>query len=163
MDDNHKGKSISHSGIFRLLKKKSPMNAFIRYRVINSLLVNGGRASIRQMISACENALDIKPIAKRTLEGDLYAMRKDPKLDFDAPIQYVHGYRSYIYSDPDYTIDRFPVKQEEVQTLRFAATILEQFQHIEYLESFRGPIRQIVEIIENGELSEADPGKDAIT
>jgi len=151
------GETITHSAIFRILKKKSPMNAYIRYRVINSLLTNGGRASLKQMIKACEDVLDIKPISKRTIEGDLHVMRKDPRLEFDAPIEYSHTYRAYIYSDPDYSIDRFPVNMEEVQTLRFAATILKQFQHIEYLEQFEGTVQKIVDAIDKGDLSDDDP------
>lgn len=154
MEEKKSGEISSHNGIFRLLKKKSPMNAYIRYRVINSLLVNGGRANLREMISACEDALDIRPIAKRTIEGDLHAMRKDPGLGFGAPIEYMRDSRSYRYSDPNYSIDHLPVKQEEVQTLRFAATILKQFQHIEYLEAFRDALQKIVYAINKGELSE---------
>ena len=150
-------KSTTRIDIFRILKKRCPMNAYIRYRVINSLLVNGGRANLSQMISACEEALDIKPIAKRTIEGDIHAMRKDPRLEFEAPIKYIRADGAYIYSDPDYSIDRFPVNSEEVQTLRFAATILKQFQHIEYLAQFEGTVQKIVDAISNSDLSENDP------
>lgn len=154
MEQELPGEYKTHSGIFRILKKKSPMNAYIRYRVINSLLVNGGRANLKQMITACEDALDIRPVARRTIEGDIFAMRKDLRLEFKAPIKYIHAYRVYIYTDPDYTIDRFPVNSEEVQTLRFAATILKQFQHIEYLEQFAGTVQIIVAAINEGGFSE---------
>src|SRR6056297_2613099 len=100
------------------------MNAYIRYRVINSMLKNGGRANISEMIHACEEALDIHPIGKRTIEADIYAMRYDDRLGFEAPIEYNRTLRVYHYSDPDYSIDRFPINEEEIQTLRFAATIL---------------------------------------
>ena len=153
---------ITKSGIFRILKKKNPMNAYIRYRVINSLLVNRGRATLRQMIKACEDALDIEPISKRTIEADLHVMRNDPRLGFNAPIKYIHAHRAYMYTDPDYTIDQFPIKLEEVQTLRFAATILKQFQHIEYLENFGASLELIVDAIDKGKLSENDPGIDYI-
>lgn len=133
------------------------MNAYIRYRVINSLLANGGKATLKEMIKACEDALDIKPIAKRTIEGDLHAMRKDERLEFNAPIAYIRSCRAYMYTDPDYSIDRFPVNLEEVQTLRFAATVLKQFQHIEYLKSFEGTVQKIVNAIDKGKLSVDDP------
>lgn len=147
MEEKETGQLSSPAGVFSLLKKKSPMNAYIRYRVINSLLANDGRATLKQMIKACEDTLDIRPISKRTIEGDLYAMRKDPRLEFWAPIIYMHAYRSYIYADPDYSIDCFPVKAEEEQTLHFAATILNQFKGIKFLEHFSGPIKKIVEAI----------------
>jgi len=133
------------------------MNAYIRYRVINSLLVNGGRATLKEMIEACEDALDIKPISQRTIEGDIHAMRKDPRLEFEAPIKYSHSHRAYIYADPGYSIDRFPVNADEVQTLRFASTILKQFQHIEYLEQFEGTVQKIVNAIDKGDLADDDP------
>lgn len=133
------------------------MNAYIRYRVINSLLEYGGSATIKQMISACENALDIKPIGKRTIEGDIAAMRKDPRLEFFAPIEYKRQDKVYIYKDPDYSIDRFPLSNEEVQTLRFAATILRQFRHIEYLKQFEGTVQKIVDAIRRSDLADTDP------
>ncbi len=101
MEHELSGENLARSSIFRILKKKSPMNAYIRYRVINSLLVNGGQATLKEMIQACEDALDIKPISQRTIEGDLHSMRKDARLEFDAPIEYSHSYRAYIYTDHD--------------------------------------------------------------
>jgi predicted DNA-binding transcriptional regulator YafY len=109
------------------------------------------------MITACEDTLDIRPISKRTIEGDIFVMRKDPLLDFKAPIVYNHSYRAYIYSDPDYSIDKFPVNADEVQTLRFAATILKQFKHIDYLSQFEGTVQKIVNAIDNGGLSGDGP------
>jgi len=122
------------------------------------MLKNGGRATISEMIQSCENALDIHPIGKRTIEADIYAMRYDDRLGFEAPIEYDRTLRAYKYSDPDYSIDRFPINEEEVQTLRFAATILRQFRHIGYLENFEGTVQKLITAINEGNLGgeEAD-------
>lgn len=152
MKHEYTGENLAPNGIFRLLKKKSPMNAYIRYRVINSLLVNGGRATLKEMIRACEDALDISPISKRSIEGDIHAMRKDARLDFAAPIEYDHTYRAYLYSDPDYSIDRLLINGDEVQTLRFAATILKQYRQIECLKQFEVSVQKIVDVIDKGGL-----------
>ena len=152
MEHELSGENLARSSIFRILKKKSPMNAYIRYRVINSLLVNGGQATLKEMKQACENALDISPISKRAIEGDIHAMRKDARLDFAAPIEYDHSYRAYLYSDPDYSIDRLLINGDEVQTLRFAATILKQYRQIEYLKQFEVSVQKIVDAIDKGGL-----------
>lgn len=118
-------------------------NALIRYRIINRLLRNRKYVSPEEMMEACREVLD-KDISKRTLDNDLSAMRYDRGLGYDAPIKYDHDRKAYYYEDPDYSIDRLPLNDEELSSLSAASVMLEQFEDIELFSEVRGAIEKIV-------------------
>ena len=122
-------------------------HAFIRYRVINSYIKNHGSATLEELKEACERALDISPLGRRTIEGDIYDMRYDEQLNFNAPIIYDRREMAYRYEDEDYSIDGVPLDMEELHAIKFAANILEQYKHISYLEQFQGAVQKIVDTI----------------
>lgn len=122
-------------------------NAFIRYRVINSCFKNRGSATLKELKEACEDALDIHPLGRRTIEGDIYDMRYDDQLKFNAPIIYDRREMAYRYEDDDYSIDGVPLDIEELHAIKFAASILKQYQQISYLEEFQGAVQKIVDTI----------------
>lgn len=122
-------------------------NAFIRYRVINSYLKNHGCATLDELKEACEDALEIHPLGRRTIEGDLYEMRYNEPLGFHAPIVYDRKYRCYRYEEDDYSIDGVPLDTEELHAIKFAATILKQYREISYLEEFQGAVQKIVDAV----------------
>ncbi|MCF8225998.1 MAG: WYL domain-containing protein [Bacteroidales bacterium] len=131
------------------------MNPYLRYRIINSLLVNGRNASAKEMMDACKEAIGIE-ISKRTIEKDLENMRHDTQLNFQAPIVYDHYLKAYKYSDPGYTIDSIGLNDDEVETLKFAATILKQFQHTAFLEKYEGAVQKIINAINESHLANKD-------
>ena len=118
-------------------------NALIRYRIINRLLRNRKYVSPEEMMEACREVLD-KDISKRTLDNDLSAMRYDRGLGYDAPIRYDYDRKAYYYEDPDYSIDRLPLNDEELSSLSAASVMLEQFEDIELFSEVRGAIEKIV-------------------
>lgn len=122
-------------------------NAYIRYRVINSTFKNRGSATLDDLREACEDALDIRPLGQRTIEGDIYDMRYDSKLGFEAPIVYDRSLNAYRYDRDDYSIDGVPLDREELHAIKFAASILEQYKSISYLEEFQGAVQKIVDTI----------------
>ncbi len=128
------------------------MNPYIRYRIINSLLSNRRSVSIKEIMDACRDAMGVK-VSKRTIEKDIENMRYDSVLNFNAPIVYDHYLRGYKYEDTGYSIDRLSLKDEEVETLKFAATILKQFRHSNFLERYEGAIQKIVSAINNSSLA----------
>jgi len=126
-----------------------PLNkeALIRYRVINRCLVDFGYVSKSRLIRACEEALDIAPLGERTIDQDLHDMREDGRLGFFAPIRYSREKRGYYYEDPDYSIDKIPINEEELEALSFASTMLEQYKHIDIFTTFTGAVQKIVDAV----------------
>ena len=65
-----------------------------------------------------------KSVSQRTLYDDL----KSLNLEFDAPIETYRSGRQtcYRYADPQFSITRLPVKQEDIDTIRDAIDLLSQ-------------------------------------
>jgi len=121
--------------------------ALIRYRVINRCLKDFEYVTKEKIIRTCERVLDIYPIGERTIDGDIHAMRFDNGLGYYAPIIYDRNKKAYHYDDPDYSIDKIPLNDEEVQSLVFAATLLDQFKGVEIFNKFTGSVQKIIDAV----------------
>ena len=121
--------------------------ALIRYRVINRCIRDYTYVTKSQLIEACERALDISPIGERTIEGDIHAMRYDNGLGYYAPIKSDRNRKAYYYDPSDYSIDNIPLNDEELQSLTFAATLLDQFRNVEIFCKFTGSVQKIVDAV----------------
>ena len=126
-----------------------PLNkeALIRYRVINRCLVDFRYVSKERLIRACEEALDIAPLGERTIDQDLHDMREDARIGFFAPIKYSREKNGYYYEDPDFSIDKIPINEEELEALSFASTMLEQYKNIDIFTTFTGAVQKIVDAV----------------
>ena len=126
-----------------------PLNkeALIRYRVINRCLVDFQYVSKERLIRACEEALDIAPLGERTIDQDLHDMREDTRIGFFAPIKYSREKNGYYYEDPDFSIDKIPINEEELEALSFASTMLEQYKNIDIFTTFTGAVQKIVDAV----------------
>jgi predicted DNA-binding transcriptional regulator YafY len=122
-------------------------NALIRYRVINRCLIDYGICSKEKLIEACEETLDIYPLGERTIDKDIYDMRNDNGLSYYAPIKYDKIRNGYYYEDPDYSIDNLPLKQDEIEALAFASTLLNQFRNTPLFSQFSGAVQKIVDAV----------------
>lgn len=125
-----------------------PINksAIIRYKLINRMLINGKSASKKSIADACSEKLGVN-ISLRTIENDIYAMRNSEGLGYFAPIEYDHNRKGYIYDDLDYSIDRIPVNDEDLQKLRIAASLLNQYGKVKAFQDFSGVIDKVVRLI----------------
>jgi len=91
--------------------------------------------------------LDIAPIGERTIDQDIHDMREDSRLGFYAPIKHSREKNGYYYEDPDYSIDKIPLNEEELEALSFASTMLEQYKHIDLFTTFTGAVQKIVDAV----------------
>lgn len=121
-------------------------NALIRYKLINQLLVNGKMASKSQMADTCAERLGL-PVSLRTIENDIYNMRYSEGLGYFAPIEYEHSKNGYVYTNPDYSIDRIPLDDDDMNKLRFAASLLRQYKKVEAFWQFSGAIDKVIRLI----------------
>jgi predicted DNA-binding transcriptional regulator YafY len=121
-------------------------NATIRYKLINQMLLNGKSASKRAIADACYEKIG-KEVSLRTVENDIYAMRYNDGLGYFAPIEYDHSKMGYVYTDPDYSIDKIPVDDADLNKLRFAASLLHQYGTVNAFQEFSGAIDKVVRLI----------------
>ncbi len=118
-------------------------DALIRYRAINRCLINRGIASKDDLIDACSEATT-HDVSWRTIAEDIRAMRNDLSLGYEAPIENVPN-QGYRYSDPDYSIDRIPLNNEELSSLSFAAKLLDQYRDVGIFSTFSGAVQKLSE------------------
>lgn len=121
-------------------------NAYIRYRIIDGCLRNKQKPfpSKTELIEACEN---IGQISLRTIEQDLYDMQFDEELGYFAPIQFNRKQKGYFYSDAFYSINKFPLRENDLYALEFVFSLLKQFEGIGPVEQYRETLNKIEELI----------------
>jgi predicted DNA-binding transcriptional regulator YafY len=125
--------------------------AAIRYRIIDKCLRNRQKPypSLSEMVEQCEEVLG-KNFSESTIQKDIYSMRFDDGLGFNAPITYNKVHKGYCYEDENYTIASVPLNDEELQAIQFAVSVLDQFKGVEMLEQFSHAIHKITEAVNLG-------------
>ena len=121
-------------------------NAIIRYKIIDQLLMNGKSVTKKELADACQEKLGMS-VSLRTIENDIYAMRYSDGLSYFAPIEYSHQNAGYVYSDFDYSIDHIPVNDEDLNKLRLAASLLNQYGKVNAFQAFSGAIDKVIRLI----------------
>jgi predicted DNA-binding transcriptional regulator YafY len=107
-------------------------NALIRFRTIDRCLSNRQRRwTLEDLIEKCSEALyeleGIRTdISKRTIQLDIQNMRSE-KLGYSAPIVVLEK-KYYTYEDPNYSIDRMPVNEKDLQQMQEALSVLRQLK-----------------------------------
>ncbi|MBR4267760.1 MAG: WYL domain-containing protein [Bacteroidales bacterium] len=122
-------------------------NALIRYKTIDNCLRNKYRKwTIEDLLDACCDALyDCEGISKgvslRTVQSDIQIMRSD-KLGYNAPIE-VYDNKYYRYSDPNYSITKMPLSENDFQVMKEAADMLRQLSDFQQFNEFTDVINRL--------------------
>jgi predicted DNA-binding transcriptional regulator YafY len=130
-------------------------NALIRYRIIDRMLRNKYKTypSKEALRSACEDSLfgseSGAHICASTIEKDLFTM----KMEHDAPIRYSKKNGGYFYEDPNFSINDVPLSEDELSSIRFAVSTLQQFREVPFFQQFGMAIDKIVDLVAVGDQS----------
>lgn len=122
--------------------------AYIRYRIIDAALRNKQKPfpNLAELADKCEEILG-KTFSESTIQKDIYAMRFDEGLGFEAPIEYSKAHKGYLYTDDNYSISKIPLKEDDLMAIEFAAGILKQFNGTGILGRFEEAIGKIMETV----------------
>lgn len=125
----------------------SNKNALIRYKTIDYCLRNNFKKwTLDDLIEACSDALyeyegkDVN-VSKRTIQLDIQLMRSD-KLGYNAPIE-VYEKRFYKYAEPDYSITKIPVTENDVKVMNEAIQLLRQFKDFSLFKEMNGVLQRL--------------------
>lgn len=123
-------------------------NLLARIRVINTCLGSSNKKywSKRELINRISLSADIN-ISERTLDGDIQKMRHSSQLKYNAPIKFSKYHGGYFYENPDYSIDKLPINEKDIQALEFATTTLSQYKKIKILEDFVGTVDKLINVV----------------
>ena len=110
-------------------------NTLLRYKTIDRMLRNGRRATLQELIDACNDALyehnGYGGVSRRTVQHDIEEMRYSRELGYYAPIKVVDR-KYYKYEDYDYSITDVPLSETDMRQLTEAVELLKQ------MSSFKG-------------------------
>ena len=110
-------------------------NTLLRYKTIDRMLRRGRRATLEELIDACNDALyetnGYGEVSRRTIQHDIQEMRYSQALGYYAPIKVVDK-KYYMYEEYGYSITQIPLSSEDMVLLSEAVDLLKQ------MSSFRG-------------------------
>jgi len=132
--------------------------ALSRYRIINRSLLDFKYVTLRKLEERCYEAFDHE-IAVRTLEKDIHDMRYDRNLGYFAPIAYDRSRSAYYYTDPDYSIDNFPLSDRDLEALTFASSLLNQYRNMPLISDFSGAVQKILDAMKIRKSLSGNPGR----
>jgi hypothetical protein len=123
--------------------------ALTRYRLIDNLMTNKQRPapSLQEIVDYVGEKLGTS-VSVACIQKDIYAMRYDESLGYFAPIKWDRQQRGYVYSEENYSIDKIPVSEEDLQGLELAVGILEQFKHIPAIKLFEDAITRMATAVQ---------------
>lgn len=137
--------------------------AFIRYRILDRMLRNKRMTypSMDDFINEMEEKLG-KVFSDSTIQKDIKAMKQDELLGFLAPIKWSKREGGYYYGDENYTITEIPLSETDLDSLEFAATVLQQFKGIKMFADFEATVDKIFNAINVNSLLTQDEIEDTI-
>lgn len=119
-------------------------DAYTRYRLIDARISNKQRPSptLQELVAYVSEKMG-RSVSVSSIQKDIYAMRYDTALAFNAPIEYDTSTKSYKYTDSNYSINNIPVSEEDLQGLEMAIGLLEQFKDIPAIRLFEDSITKL--------------------
>lgn len=118
-------------------------NAYIRYRVIDSLLRNQKYVKTKHIIDKLWELHDLT-VGSTSINKDI----RDMQTDLKAPIDYSHLEKAYYY--PDNVEELFPsidLQEEEINALKFYADSLLHYKDIGIFKDFTNAIDKVVDAV----------------
>jgi len=118
-------------------------NAAFRHRIIDGCLRNTLKQfpSIEDLRNKVTEALNLENIiSKSSIDKDLKAMKEFYK----APIAYDSFRKGYYYTDKEFSINSFPLTEEEIRVLDLSTSFLKQIKYSGYFEQFESVIEKLI-------------------
>jgi len=117
-----------------------------RYLIIDRELRRKKWVKTKELKKVIEEELSIL-VSERTINEDIIAMREDPLLGYDAPIEIDKKNKAYYYTEPNYTIRAFKLKEEDINALMFYAKTLSLYKEYDVFKDFANAIDKILDAV----------------
>lgn len=130
---------------------------FGRFQIIDRELRKRDRVKTKDLKNIIESELSIN-VDVKTIQEDLKVMRDDSVLGYYAPIEYDNRTKSYYYTDRNYTIRAFGLKEDEIQTLLMYAQRLKLYSDYGLLQMFSSAMDKVL----NAVAIQKNVGKDGV-
>ncbi len=121
-----------------------PVNksAYLRYRIIDGCLTNPMRRypTIENIRDKIESQLGIS-ISSSMFSKDIQQMKEI----FNAPIKFDRQHNGYCYTEENFSINEFPLTNEEIQALDYSTALLQQLKGTRMFQHFENAINKMIE------------------
>lgn len=117
---------------------------FLRYKIIDQALHKKSWVKTSQLKRAIES-VTLESITERTIQKDIKAMQFNLSLGYAAPIEYGSKKRAYRYTDPEYSIMKFSLKENEISALKFYTSCLNIYGAYGIFKDFSSAIQKILD------------------
>ncbi|MBL7766225.1 MAG: WYL domain-containing protein [Chitinophagaceae bacterium] len=98
--------------------------------------------SLQDLVDYVSDKMGV-PVSVSSIQKDIYAMRYDESLGFNAPLEYDPVKKGYVYTEDGFSINNIPVSEEDLQGLEMAIGLLEQFKDIPAIKIFEDAITKL--------------------
>ncbi|WP_430972713.1 helix-turn-helix transcriptional regulator [Sunxiuqinia rutila] len=119
---------------------------FGRYQIIDRELGRKNWVKTKELKKTIEQELSIR-VSERMINEDINAMKDDPLLGYNAPIEYNRSKKAYFYTDKNYTIKAFGLKNEDIEALMFYAKTIHQYREYEVFKDFTNAIEKVLDAV----------------
>jgi predicted DNA-binding transcriptional regulator YafY len=117
-------------------------SAMMRYNIIDDCLRNSMRPypTMDQIRERIQSRLDIS-ISESMINKDIGEMKKL----YQAPIKYDRTRKGYCYKEPDFSIRKFPLREDEILALDQSIAVLRQIRGSSLFAHFESAINKIIQ------------------
>ncbi|OJW82323.1 MAG: hypothetical protein BGO69_17185 [Bacteroidetes bacterium 46-16] len=115
----------------------------IRFNIIDRELRRWPSVNTVRLVKVISEYLG-KEVKPRTIQKDIEAMRYDPKVGYHAPIEYDSKKRAYRYTDNNYSITKFNLRESELRALKFYAARLALYSGYSIFDDFSSAIQKVI-------------------
>lgn len=95
------------------------------------------------MQTAIERELGIR-VSDKTIQNDLRDMRDDPTLGYSAPIEKNTSQKAWYYTDSNYSITAFGLREQDLNALKFYTGALHQYKDYPVFKDVSNAIAKVV-------------------
>lgn len=122
------------------MKTKHPL---ARIQIIDRELSQNEYVKTKDLVSII--ATETLPVTQRTIQKDIEIMKEESNVGYSAPIAYDSKKRAYFYTDPNFTIQAFGLKEEDIMALLFYAKTLEQYKGVKIFKDILNAIEKVLD------------------
>ncbi|HRH02374.1 MAG TPA: WYL domain-containing protein [Bacteroidia bacterium] len=122
---------------------------FLRFRIIDSELRRKDWVKTSEIKEKIEDFLG-ETVEIRTIQKDIESLKNDSRLGFDAPIEYDNRKKAYKYTDKNFSILNFNLKDAELNALTFYASSINLYRDYGIFKDFSSAIQKVVDAVSLG-------------
>ncbi len=115
-----------------------------RIEIIDRELNRKSWVKTSELKEIIEKELDIK-VTVRAIQKDLELMESTPPIGYGAPIKKDTRNKGYCYSEPNFSIRAFGLREEDINALLFYSKTLNQYQGIKIFEDISKAVEKVLD------------------